>query len=362
MKLIIISLLIVCVLTVNYYHKNNFNSNDDVSFNSIIIRAHGEESSSDASTEYIVYKNDKYGFSLEYPSYWTYREGKLDKIDKLDKMELVNFVSNPNTHISISQSVNNNEFRNISDQQYLDKMINEHEEECNKSTSLDDHGVTCSNFKPLLSIVDPNGKYVSYVISYTYTDESDDGTVTDKSKLVIQIPDHDNTWNIAVFSTIGDLPNHLEEIASTLNSFTILTESKDVKPIASENTKKGGGCLITTAAFGSELAPQVQMLRELRDNTLLKTSSGSAFMTEFNQFYYSFSPTVADWEKQNPVFREIVKATITPLITTLSILNYVDVDSEDEMLGYGIGIILLNIGMYFVAPAFIILRIKRYKK
>ncbi len=81
-------------------------------------------------------------------------------------------------------------------------------------------------------------------------------------------------------------------------------------------------------------------------------------MTAFNQFYYTFSPTVADWERQNPVFKEAVKITITPLITTLSILNYIPIHSEAEMLGYGIGVILLNIGLYFVAPAFVIIRIK----
>jgi len=84
-------------------------------------------------------------------------------------------------------------------------------------------------------------------------------------------------------------------------------------------------------------------------------------MTGFNSFYYSFSPAVADWEKQNPAFREMVKVTITPLISTLSILNYVDINSEVEMLGYGIGIILLNIGMYFVAPVIVIMRLKSVK-
>jgi hypothetical protein len=29
------------------------------------------------------------------------------------------------------------------------------------------------------------------------------------------------------------------------------------------------------------------------------------------------------------------------------------------MLGYGIGVILLNIGMYFVAPAFAIIQLKK---
>jgi len=123
--------------------------------------------------------------------------------------------------------------------------------------------------------------------------------------------------------------------------------------------EEGGGCLISTATYGSELAPQVQMLREIRDNTLLSTESGSMFMTGFNTLYYSFSPTIADLERQSPIFKEAVKITLTPLITSLSILNYVDMDSEAEVLGYGISLILLNIGMYFVAPAILITRLRR---
>ena len=128
-----------------------------------------------------------------------------------------------------------------------------------------------------------------------------------------------------------------------------------------EQQKKGGGCLIATAAFGSEMAPQVQFLREIRDNTVLQTESGSAFMTGFNQFYYSFSPVIADYERENIAFKETVKIAITPMLTSLAILNYVDIDSEEEMLGYGIGIILLNIGMYFVAPAVVIFKIRNRK-
>ena len=134
------------------------------------------------------------------------------------------------------------------------------------------------------------------------------------------------------------------------------TVMKDGKCVAEKSG--GGGCLIATAAFGSEMAPQVQFLREIRDNTVMSTQSGTAFMTGFNQFYYSFSPYVADYERENPVFKEAVKVTLTPLLTSLTLLNYVDVDTEEEMLGYGIGIILLNIGMYFVAPAAAIIVIK----
>ena len=126
-----------------------------------------------------------------------------------------------------------------------------------------------------------------------------------------------------------------------------------------KNSEEGGGCLIATATFGSELAPQVQFLREIRDNTVLQTESGTSFMSGFNQFYYSFSPVIADYERENSTFKEAVKITLTPLLTSLTLLQYADIDSESEMLGYGIGIILLNIGMYFVAPAVLIMKIKK---
>jgi len=123
-----------------------------------------------------------------------------------------------------------------------------------------------------------------------------------------------------------------------------------------------GGCLIATASYGSELAPQVQLLREIRDNTVLQTQSGTSFMTAFNQLYYSFSPTIADYERENSVFKEAVKLTLTPLLASLTLLQYADIDSEHEMLGYGIGLILLNVGMYFIAPAILITKIRSFYK
>jgi len=122
------------------------------------------------------------------------------------------------------------------------------------------------------------------------------------------------------------------------------------------------GCLIATAAFGSEMAGEVQMLRELRDHSLLATQSGTAFMAGFNQIYYSFSPAVADWERQNPVFREAVKIGMTPLLSSLSVLNHVGMDSEAEVLGYGIGVIALNLGMYVGLPLACVAKLRRIRK
>ena len=80
----------------------------------------------------------------------------------------------------------------------------------------------------------------------------------------------------------------LSRFNESLDSFKIL--SQESSEWRKNHLKKGGGCLIATATYGSELAPQVQQLRELRDNQLLNTESGTAFMGTFNDIYYSFSP------------------------------------------------------------------------
>lgn len=179
----------------------------------------------------------------------------------------------------------------------------------------------------------------------------------------------DNTLNIdesnqeilfgTGFGAITDVeegPDGFLYIVSLSNGKIYRIIPKDIAQSVSES--KGGGCLITTATYGSELAPQVQQLRELRNNSLLQTESGTSFMNTFNQFYYSFSPTVADWERENPVFKEAVKITLTPMISSLSILNHVDMDSEAKVIGYGISLILLNVGMYFIVPVIAMWQIK----
>ncbi len=150
--------------------------------------------------------------------------------------------------------------------------------------------------------------------------------------------------------------NKIDIIAT--NTFAGVEEKLETLVI-DESTSEGGGCLIATATYGTELAPQVQQLREIRDQKLMKTDFGQSFLHSFNEFYYLISPVVSDYERENPVFKEAVKLVITPMLSTLSILNYVDMDSEVKVLGYGISLILLNVGMYFVAPAIVLVEIRK---
>lgn len=178
-------------------------------------------------------------------------------------------------------------------------------------------------------------------------------------EVIISTPE--KFYTFAYSNGVDNFNDQITRFEDSVNSFKILSEpTRETKSTDfSGKTEEGGGCLIATATFGSELAPQVQQLRELRDNSLLQTTSGTSFMTGFNQFYYSFSPTIADWERENPTFKEVVKIAITPMLSTLSIMTLAEDGSEAEVLGLGLSVIALNIGMYFVAPAMIIHRIRK---
>ena len=157
--------------------------------------------------------------------------------------------------------------------------------------------------------------------------------------------------------------NHkIDIVASDVLLGVSSVDTLDDKPetiVSEESPSNGGGCLIATATYGTEMAPQIQQLREIRDQKLLKTDSGQYFMNHFNNFYYSFSPIVADYERENPLFKESVKLFLTPMISSLSIMNYVQIDSELEVVGVGLSVIALNVSMYFLAPVMIIMRLKK---
>lgn len=111
-------------------------------------------------------------------------------------------------------------------------------------------------------------------------------------------------------------------------SFTIVARTT---PIAYETktitvqlyVSTSNGCLIATATYGSELAPEVKFLRDFRDNKILRTIAGSSFMVVFNDWYYSFSPIVAEYEYTHAGLRDALKVTLYPLIGTLHVAEIV---------------------------------------
>ncbi len=173
--------------------------------------------------------------------------------------------------------------------------------------------------------------------------------------LNVMILSEQKLYTFAYSNTVDRFDNHALKFQESLDSFKILSQESPIMT----SSEEGGGCLIATATYGSEMATEVQQLRELRDNTLLNTESGTTFMGMFNNIYYTVSPVIADYERENPYFKEAVKIAITPMISSLSLME--GVNSESEVLGIGLSVIALNLGMYLGVPAIVVIGIKKRK-
>lgn len=178
------------------------------------------------------------------------------------------------------------------------------------------------------------------------------------------VPDNNNKQSdVAEYSNESEIVNEeilqkTEESNSNEDTFQETADRSlvDEKQLGSQDT---GGCLIATAAYGSELAPQVQFLREIRDNTLLSTTSGMSFMSGFNQVYYSFSPAIADLERESLIFRDMVRTIITPSLYAMGIMTFADSGSEISVLTFGILSLGVIFGIYVAGPLLTIFTINR---
>ena len=175
---------------------------------------------------------------------------------------------------------------------------------------------------------------------------------------------NEKSYTFAYSNTVDNFDNEFSKFNESLNSFEILSQQSSESKFSEEKVNEqseenGGGCLIATAAYGSELSPQVQLLREIRDNQLLNTEAGSAFMGTFNNVYYSFSPAIADMQRESPLFKEVVKLGLTPMLSSLAIME--NAESESEVISLGLSVIALNLGMYLGIPAIVIIGIKSRK-
>ena len=316
-----------------------------------------------------LYYDDEYSFSVEYPDGWTVDDsGNFadNGVAFMDGSEESYFLELGlwSTNILIGFSPDYGE--KLSDAEERQLQIDFEKSLCDDST-YEIEQYTCKDFVvvsefPVSTSVDG---YPVITTKYTMTKNYPEDFSSDVNLVgvVSSIYVDDDVWDIRSESIVNAYDQHEKYIFHTLDSFKLPASPPVSSPINDTlESKEGGGCLIATATYGSEMAPQVQFLREIRDNTVLNTSSGAAFMSGFNQLYYSLSPTIADMERENPMFQESIRAFITPMVSTLYIMTLAEDGSEIEVLGLGLSVIALNLGMYIAAPALIGFKVYRHIK
>jgi hypothetical protein len=305
-----------------------------------------------------LYYNNEYSFSVQYPDNWRISEATTASdefvVEFSDGIEEGSIYSLWESSTTIYLLTDMGE--KLSNQEEKNWWATESKKYC-KDANYNSQDYRCGSFK-LISQTSAKSLdgYPTITTKYTETRQYSDKNVGTTPMVVIEklIYVGDSIWLISTSTDAPKFSEYEDRIYALTNSFRYPASP----PV--ENSSSGGGCLIATATYGSEMALEVQQLRELRDNQLLQTESGTAFMTTFNDIYYSFSPTIADMEREHPMFKEAVKLTITPMISTLSLMENAETDSE--VLSIGISVIMLNLGMYLGVPAVVIVGIRKNLK
>jgi len=182
---------------------------------------------------------------------------------------------------------------------------------------------TIANINDVSTIITINGDYLitasfELIPEYTLTISSTaGGSVTtpgegdftyDEGTVVDLEAEPDAGYQFIEWS--GDV----DTIANVEAASTTITMNDDYSIIA--NFEAVGGCFIATAAYGTPMAEEVQILREFRDECLLTNPVGKGLV----DFYYKVSPPIAEFITEHPSLKPMVRAGLMPVVAMCSIV------------------------------------------
>jgi hypothetical protein len=141
--------------------------------------------------------------------------------------------------------------------------------------------------------------------------------------MYVESVSHDGIGSDTTYVYQGNDSFYIKVIAANVSSWTIVVEdciSSAPPPSEEEESKleegegEDEGCFIATAAYGTDTAQEIDILREFRDEVLLPNSLGA----EFVSLYYTFSPPIAGFISEHDILRTVVReGFVDPVVDIL---------------------------------------------
>ena len=189
-------------------------------------------------------------------------------------------------------------------------------------------------------------------------------TVAEESKTVtIAGPTATTTLSTPTTVTVTSLPPTTTLTSTTTTTMittptpaTVTTTLATTETVTTSVIPSPPKCIIASAAYGSEMAPEVIYMRYVRDQQIGSTPTGRILRAGWNAFYYLWSPPIAYAIKDSELLRGVFRVLLVPLVgithvagTTFTALSYAgDIAS---VIAFAIAA-ALSVGVYIVVPVF----------
>lgn len=132
---------------------------------------------------------------------------------------------------------------------------------------------------------------------------------------------HPRIMKAQIYRSFGQKENALNELNYIISNFQNHKAYVDARAMKDEieNPPKKGMCFVATAAYGSPLAPEVILLSRFRDDVLLNSMLGSAFVF----CYYRVSPPLASLITRFDCLRAVTRyLLLTPILRLLKATEF----------------------------------------
>jgi hypothetical protein len=150
-------------------------------------------------------------------------------------------------------------------------------------------------------------------------------------------------------------------IMNTSHTLTAVFTAPQITTTTRQSTPASPSrCIIATAAYGSEMAPDVVYMRYVRDGLIGSTPIGHPIVQVWNAFYYSWSPPVAAAIAESSLLQAIFRILLLPLVAIVHITAWIFAALGSENLASAVAFIVaavLSTCTYIVLPALVLRRV-----
>lgn len=237
------SIVILCLLSFSLF--TNFNSSS-AQLTSTTGQSHTQLVDTSTTLEYQLYKNDQYGFSIEYPKTWNV----VEHLDQKYAAKTIVISPDDNFQFHVGVIKNQNPYAGLTSQEILGQITSMMRDGCSKTT-FQSRGFTCTGPQFNTNVTDYRGMPV-YEVGMSWTKTITTGASIKWTSIWGLMPSGNDVWFLITESSVDEFLGNMEESKYMYDSLDISSIPQNIQPSSQSATKTIPHWIKNTAMWWSQ--------------------------------------------------------------------------------------------------------------